>query len=322
MNPLLIVNPNSGGGRTGSVFERMRGPIERALGAIDVVFTERKRHAVDLAREAALAGRGTVVAVGGDGSIHEVVNGLMEAREQLQGQGASLKTRLGIIGQGTGGDFRKTLGIEHRLDRYCEVIAANHARSIDVGRFDYVTREGAPAKAFFVNILSMGVGGLVDQYVSEMGRQLGGTLTYLIASVRGLMNSELGVLQCTMTTRGGEVREEVFPSRTLAVCNGRYFGSGMKIAPMAEPDDGVFDIIDLGNAPRLKFFLESSKIYTGSHLKNAGVKHFRCDRFEAKLLNEAIGDTFLLDVDGEPLGKLPILIELVPNAIEVLAPRS
>jgi YegS/Rv2252/BmrU family lipid kinase len=319
MNPLVIVNPSSGGGRTGSVFESMRAPIERIVGPIDVVFTERKRHAVDLAREAALAGRETVVAVGGDGSIHEVVSGLMEARDQIPGN--ALKTRLGIIGQGTGGDFRRTLGIEHRLDRYCDVIAAGHTRRIDIGRFRYTAHDGSPAQGFFVNILSMGMGGLVDQYVADMGRQLGGTLTYLVASVRGLLNSQLGVLQCTMTTRGGETREEVLPTRTLAVCNGRYFGSGMKVAPMAEPDDGLFEIIDLGNAPRLKFFLESSKIYTGSHLKNPGVKHFRCDKFEAKLLNEAVGDAFLLDVDGEPLGKLPISIEMVPNAIEAFAPR-
>jgi YegS/Rv2252/BmrU family lipid kinase len=317
MNPLLIVNPSSGGGRTGSVFESMRAPIERFIGSIDVVFTERKRHAVDLAREAALAGRELVVAVGGDGSIHEVVNGLMEARDKLPGN--ALKTRLGVIGQGTGGDFRRTLGIQHRLDRYCEVLAAKTSRPIDIGRFRYVAHDGSPAQGYFVNILSMGMGGLVDQYVADMGRHLGGTLTYLVASVRGLVNSQLGVLQCSMT-RGGETVEEVLPTRTLAVCNGRFFGSGMKVAPMAQPDDGLFDVIDLGNAPRLKFMLESTKIYNGSHLKNAGVRHFRCEKFEAKLLNEAASDTFLLDVDGEPLGKLPISIEIVPNAIEVLVP--
>src|SRR5207244_3327252 len=98
MKPLLIVNPRSGGGRTGSAFESMRPVVERALGEVDVAMTERPRHAVDLAREAAQAGRETVVAVGGDGSIHEIVNGLMQAREL----GANW-TRLGILGQGTGG---------------------------------------------------------------------------------------------------------------------------------------------------------------------------------------------------------------------------
>ena len=136
MLPLLIVNPRSAGGRTGEVFEQMRGPIERELGPFEVAFTDRARHATDLARDAALAGRDMVVAVGGDGSIHEVVCGLMEARDAGKKPPA-----LGIIGQGTGGDFRKTLGLDHRLDRYCRVIAERRSRSIDVGRFSYIDHE-------------------------------------------------------------------------------------------------------------------------------------------------------------------------------------
>jgi YegS/Rv2252/BmrU family lipid kinase len=320
MNPLLIVNPRSGGGRTGSMFDKMRGPIERALGPVDVALTERSRHAVEIAREAALAGRETVVAVGGDGSVHEVVSGLMEAREQ-RGD-APLTTRLGIIGQGTGGDFRKTLGIEHRLDRYCEVIAAGRSRPIDVGRFTYVSHDGRSERGFFVNILSIGMGGLVDQYVAEMGKHLGGTAAYFFASLRAVFKNEVGVVRCSMRTGGGELREQVLSTRVLAICNGRFFGSGMHAAPMAQPDDGVFEIIDLGSAPRLKFMLSSSKIYDGSHMKSPDVRHFRCDHIEVKLINEAVSDKFLLDVDGEPLGKLPITVDLIPNAIEVLAPSA
>jgi YegS/Rv2252/BmrU family lipid kinase len=315
MNPLLIVNPNAGGGRAGALFEKMRTPIERILGAIDVVFTERSRHAADIAKEAAIAGRETVVAVGGDGSIHEVVNGLMMAREQGAG-----KARLGIIGQGTGGDFRKTLGLRHRLDAYCDAIAGGRTRLVDVGRAVFTSHDDKTETAYFMNILSMGISGLVDQHVARMGRSLGGTLTYFTASVRGVLNSKLGVLRCKMSTAGNKPREEVFPSRTLAVCNGRFFGSGMEVAPMAQPDDGVFDVIDLGSAPRLKFFLASSRMYTGDHIRSPDVKHFQCDKIEVELLNAAASDRFLLDVDGEALGKLPITIELVPRAIPVLVP--
>lgn len=333
MNPLLIVNPRSGGGRTGSVFDQMRTPIERRLGPVDVAFTERARHAVDIARDAALAGREIVIAVGGDGSIHEVVNGLMQAREQrAKGSSngspgaarapAAQKTRLGVIGQGTGGDFRRTLGIDHRLDRYCDAITGGHTRSIDVGRFTYASREGREERAFFVNILSMGLGGLVDQYVADMGRQLGGTAAYFLASVRAVFKNEVGVLRCSMSLRGGEVREELLPSRLLAICNGRFFGSGMEAAPMAKLDDGAFEVIDLGSAPRLKFMLSTSQIYTGAHMKNPDVKHFRCDHIEVSLVNEAVSDVFLLDVDGEPLGKLPVAVDLVPNAIDVFVPRA
>lgn len=312
--PYLVVNPRAGGGRTGKLFEAMRRPIERALGEVEVAFTERARHASELARDAALAGRTTVVAVGGDGSVHEVVNGLMQAAEQ-----GAKGTRLGIIGMGTGGDFRKTLGLEHRLDHYCAAIVGGRTRAIDVGRFGYADDAGAPAHAWFVNILSLGMGGLVDRYVAETTKALGGTVAYYVASVRGLVESGLGRLECTVEL-DGETRTVELVTRSLAVCNGRYFGSGMHVAPMAQPDDGLFEVIDLGGTSRLRFATLSSSIYAGTHLKHAEVKHFRCRKLTARLLNDDVADKFLLDVDGEPFGRLPVEIEVVRRAIEVLVP--
>jgi diacylglycerol kinase (ATP) len=313
--PLLVVNPCSGGGKTGKIFDAMRVPLRRALGDFDVAFTERGRHAVDIARDAAIEGRGVVVAVGGDGTIHEVVNGLMEARDK-----GSKPPRLGVIGQGTGGDFRRTLGIEHRLDRYCAAIAAGRTRRLDVGRATFSGHDGAPGASFFVNILSVGIGGIVDQLVAEASRGLGGTFAYFGASVRGLLRSEIGLLSCTLSLAGQERRERI-TTRNLAICNGRFFGSGMKVAPMAELDDGVFEVVSLGAASKLRFALESStRIYTGEHIGKEGVLHLRCDKITVALENEAIADRFLLDVDGEPLGRLPMEIELVPGALEVLVP--
>ena len=315
MQPLLIVNPRSGGGRTGETFEQMRDPIERALGPVDVVLTERARHATDLAREAALAGRQTVVAVGGDGSVHEVVNGLMQGREQ-----GAKSTRLGVIGQGTGGDFRKSLEIEHRLDRYCAAIAGGKTRALDVGRFSHAVEDpgAAPESAYFVNILSIGLGGLVDRYVAETTKSLGGTLAYFAASLRGLLDSAVGVLACEIRDNG-TTRNEQIASRSMAICNGRFFGGGMQVAPMAKIDDGHFDVVDLGAAPRLKFAAVSSKMYSGTHVHHPDVKHFRCDRIHIDLLNPDVRDRFLLDVDGEPFGRLPITIELIPHALEVFS---
>ena len=316
MKPLLIVNPRAGGGRTGSLFAKMQDPIERSLGGFDVTFTERGRHAVEIAKDAALAGRETVIAVGGDGSIHEVVSGLMAAR----GEGAK-STRLGIIGQGTGGDFRKTLGIEHRLDQYCAAIAGGKTRAVDVGRFSYLDHNEESSSSFFINILSIGMGGLVDQYVADASRALGGTVAYFAASLKGLIHSEIGVLNCTIHEGASSRREEIH-SRMLAICNGRYFGSGMFVAPMAELDDGLFEVVDLGSASRLNFAMGSSKIYTGAHLKSPETKHFRCDKITIELVNKSIHDKYLLDVDGEPLGKLPLEVEVMPRALEVFAPAS
>ncbi len=311
--PLAIINPKSGGGRTGQTLDALRRVMDNALGPVDVALTERPRHATEIAREAALAGRETVIAVGGDGSIHEVVNGLMQAREK-----GATKVRLGIVGQGTGGDFRKTLGLEHRLDRYLAAIAAGCTRKIDVGRFDFTTNEGGPGKAWFVNILSAGMGGLVDRYVHEAG-WLGGKAAYFVASARGLIESELGELR-VIATLAGKTEEVELVSRQISICNGRFFGSGMMIAPMAEPDDGIFEVVDLGASSKLGFMTFSRKIYDGSHMRHPNVRHLRGDHVRVELRNDRVRDKFLLDVDGEPLGKLPIDVTVERAALDVLVP--
>jgi YegS/Rv2252/BmrU family lipid kinase len=313
--PLAIVNPKSGGGRTGRSLDELRRVMETALGKIDFAITERPRHAAEIAERAAKEGCETVIAVGGDGSIHEVVNGLMCAREA----GAS-STRLGVVGQGTGGDFRKTLGLEHRLDRYLSAIAGGVERRIDVGSFTYLSNDGDPkAKGYFVNILSAGMGGLVDRYVHDASGVLGGQAAYFIASARGLLESEIGRLKIT-TTLGGEERTTELDSRQISVCNGEYFGSGMHVAPMARPDDGVFEVVDLGASSKLGFLTFSRKIYDGSHVSHPNVKHLRGERVVVELLNERVRDKFLLDVDGEPLGKLPIDVRVEKAALAVLVP--
>jgi YegS/Rv2252/BmrU family lipid kinase len=312
MKPLIILNPSSRGGQTGAHAAEIERTIIRHLGASDSEHTTAPRHAVAIAERAADEGRELVVAVGGDGTIHEVVNGLMRARDR----GLS-PPRLGIVGRGTGGDFRKTLGLEHRLERYCAVLAAGRSRTVDVGRFQYRDRSGKEQQAFFVNILSAGLGGLVDQYVGESSGKLGGTLTYLTASVRALIDSEVGELRCVLY-RDGVREERELGTRLIAICNGRYFGSGMEAAPMAEPDDGLLEVVSLGAGPKLDFVLSMPRIYRGTHLSKPGVETFRCQAIDIELVNETVRDRFLLDVDGEPLGTLPVQVEVVPGALEVM----
>ncbi len=311
MKPLVIVNPNSQGGKTGENAEALLRVIKRYLGKLDCVETTAPRHAVELAESAAHEGRGMVVAIGGDGTVHEVANGFMQT-----GISAEELPKLGVIGQGTGGDFRKTLQIEHRLDRYCETIVRGVTKAVDMGRFTYRNHSGDEARAFFINILSVGLGGLVDEFVA--GSQMSGTIAYFGASARALMKSEVGVLECVMYS--GDRREErELCTRQIAICNGRFFGGGMEVAPMAKLDDGAFDIVSLGAASRLKFAIGSLAIYSGSHIGKPEVEVFKCDRIDIRLKNGDIRDIFPLDVDGEPLGTLPLSIELVPRAIEVYA---
>lgn len=312
--PLLVVNPRSGGGATGRSFHAMRGTIERAIGSCDVALTERPGHGIDLARQGAIAGRPLVIAVGGDGTIHEVVNGLMQAKSADYGTGAT-KTALGIIGQGTGGDFRKTLGLEHRLDRYVEAIASGKQRTIDVGKFS----GGGKTSHYFVNILSVGLGGLVDRYVATAPRLLGGKAAYFGATVKALLNAQLGNVKVTVTGADGKTEEHLLRSYMIALCNGRYFGGGMKVAPMADLEDGVLELVALGATSRIGFALTSGSIYSGEHMAQAGTVHLRGQKLRLELVNASASSVYLLDVDGEPMGELPLEVEIVPQALALRA---
>ncbi len=311
--PLLIVNPKAGTGRAGESFALARRVIEAELGEVDVVYTERPKHATELAQQAARERRRTVVAVGGDGSIHEVVSGLMQARAE-----GHAETRLGLLGLGTGGDFRKSFGFEHKLSAYVAALADGQTKRIDVGKFSCAhADDGARVEGYFANILSIGMGGLVDRYVHSTSRWLGGSAGYFIASARSLLEYTPARLELRYELDEGEVREQV-KSRMLAVCNGQYFGSGMHVAPMADTGDGVFEVVDLGAASRLRFAMSSSAIYTAKHLSSPDVRHFRCRRIRVETLESA--PTYL-DVDGEALGRLPVDIEIVPGALELFVPR-
>jgi YegS/Rv2252/BmrU family lipid kinase len=309
MRTLVIVNPRAGRGRGAEGLAQMRALLERRLGSVELTCTERPGHAIDLAREATIEGRALIVAVGGDGTLHEVANGI------LDGGG---RAALGYVGLGTGGDFRRTLGIPHRLDAYVDALASGRDLRIDVGRLRFRATNGTPASRWFVNVASAGMGGLVDRYVARTTRSLGGSAAYFLASARALIACERGRLRCGVTL-GDEVHELRVETFMIAICNGRYFGGGMHVAPAAKPDDGRFEVVSMDAPSKLAFAAYSRRIYDGSHLASPGVQHFGCDHLALDLENERAREVFLLDVDGEPLGGLPLDVELVPRALTVRA---
>jgi YegS/Rv2252/BmrU family lipid kinase len=311
MRTLVIVNPRSGGGHASKTLGDVRALLERRLGAVDVELTTRPGHAIDLARDAARDGRPLVVAVGGDGTFHEAANGVLDA-----GAGPRSETAVGYVGLGTGGDFRRTLGVAHRLDAYVDAVAGAREAPIDVGKLTYRAPDGAAASRWFVNVLSAGMGGLVDRYIGRTTKSLGGRAAYFAASARALVAAERGHLQCGVAL-GDERHELRVATYMLAICNGRYFGGGMHVAPMAKLDDGRFEVVSMDAPSKLAFAAYSTKIYTGAHLANPDVRHFGCDRMTLDLENEHARSVFLLDVDGEPLGGLPLEVELVPRALRV-----
>ncbi len=326
---------------------RFVAEVEDVLGDVDIEATERRGHAIDLARRACREGRGAVVAVGGDGTLNEVVNGVLLAREpefpESPSRGvppqAATSPRVGLIGLGTGGDFGHSLGIGRSLSDYLAVIAAGHVREIDLMRARFTGHDGGPAERYVVNVLSAGPGGLVDRYVAGYPRFVGGRLAYALASVRALIEcpkarlrlvargvpsaaSEASTgadLSATAMAGAGDLEREV-ATYLLAVCNGIAFGGGMRMAPMAVPDDGLLEVMSVSTANKRTVLANMPKVYRGEHLEVPGVEHFSCRGLDVELLDARAAERFALDVDGEALGRLPLSIEVMPKALAVFAP--
>ena len=306
LKTFLVVNPQSGNGATGRRFDEISREVRAAIGEFGRAFTERPGHATELARRAVEDGYQCVVAVGGDGTTNEVVNGLLDEQGSLLRPGVAL----GVIPRGTGGDFRKTFGWSAGLPEAAWRLRGEAVRAIDAGRITFVDHQGAPRSRYFVNIASAGVSGLVDREVNRASKALGGKVSFALGSLKALWRYRDVPMRVSFD--GGPARTQ--PATLVAVANGQYFGGGMWIAPKALPDDGVFDVT-LWSDVSLKDFVFSSKaIYDGSHV---GLPKTQCLRAKVVRVEAEGGAEVLLDVDGEQPGRLPATLEMLPLALRL-----
>jgi diacylglycerol kinase (ATP) len=289
------------------------------LGDIVVRRTTQRGDARRLALEGALQGHPLIVAVGGDGTFSEVVDGVLAARKTggpAPGAAGAGGPAVGLINVGTGGDFRRSLDLGPGPEACIEALASGRERTVDVGRASFAGPDGARVQRHFVNVLSAGLGGLVDHYVETAPAFLGGGAAYYLASLRSVLVGKKEPLLARITWQG-QTCEQVIPAHLLAVCNGRWFGGGMDIAPMASPSDGRFEVITIGERNGLFLAVKIRKVYSGRHLQESTVQHFPCHRLELSLADKEAERRYLLDVDGDPLGSLPLSVELVPSALRV-----
>ena len=224
----VIVNPKSQGGKLGKRWTEIADTIGRAF-PFDAAITTGPGDATTLAREALLAGAERVVAIGGDGTVNEVVNGFFDDA----GRAIAPTASFALIPFGTGGDFRRSIEMPTELPAAVAIVAANHTRTIDVGRLDYTRPDKTKALRMFANITSFGVSGVVDRLVNESGKKLG-RLSFAFATARATWGYKNKRVQLVFD---GKDRVEA-TINTVAVANGRYFGGAMMVAPNAELDDG------------------------------------------------------------------------------------
>ena len=311
MKPYLIVNPRSGAGRTGKRFDRIARAVRAAVGEFECAFTRAPGDGARLAREAARAGGGLVVAVGGDGTASEEVDGL--APDAGGGAGREVRRPLfGFIPQGTGSDLRKSLGIPEDLEEAARWLAGDAERVCDLGRLEYTGHGGGVEVRHFANVAGFGISGVVDQEVNRgVGVAFGhGKLAFMLASAKALLGWK--DQRVRWRADGGSWTESAVTA--LSVCNGRFFGGGMQVAPGARLDDGVFDVVVWSGLGLRDFVTKKRMLYDGTHLALPNTRLLRATTLEAEPLGDA---PVLLDVDGEQPGRLPARFTIRPGALRV-----
>jgi diacylglycerol kinase family enzyme len=197
----------------------------------------------------------------------------------------------------------------------CEVVAANKRRRIDVGRMSFIAHDGAQVHRMFANIASFGLSGVVDRMVNESGKRLG-RMSFFVAAVRAAWSYKNRRIQLRCD---GEDRIDL-TIQTVAIANGRFFGGAMMVAPEAEPDDGLFDVVALGDFGLGDMIKSGRRIYKGSHLAMEKVSTRRARVVEAESIDP--NDVIELDIDGEAPGRLPARFELVPSALSLIVPGA
>jgi diacylglycerol kinase (ATP) len=268
----------------------------------DSLLSERPGQLGELARGAVEQGASLVVAVGGDGTVNEVVQGLAGSRD----------VDLAVIPRGTGWDFARTYGIPRRLEGAVATALDGRARAIDLGRASYRGWDGSEAESYFANIASAGMSGAIAKRANETSKALGGKVSYLFATLAVFArwrNDDVQVL-VDGERRTGRMHDVV-------VANGRFFGGGMMICPGAEPDDGLFDVLLIGDLTKRDLLLTLPKTYRGTHLP-----HPKAELLQGAVVEIDAPEALPIELDGEQPGTTPIRLEVVPEALRLRVPRS
>lgn len=292
----LIVNPRAG--RNEADLGALLAELSTQGVQHEVVQTDGPGGATRLARAALDEGIRYLVAVGGDGTVHEVVNGMIE-----DGKPVAPEAVLGVYAAGSGCDFVRTFGMDRRPEIVARHFATEHVMPIDVGVAELTGLDGQPMTRYFANIAEVGYGAEAVKRAAGYPRWLG-RVRYLFAAwgaIRGITPQDTSI----------DVDERVVRRRlvNLVAANCQFFGGGMKVAPRALPDDGLFNV-QLFHGGASQVFQMTSKIYRGEHIPHPSISEYQSPRVAL-----APERPMLVEADGELLGTTPVEFTLLKQAI-------
>jgi len=299
----IIVNPTSGRGEGGADIPQAKALLSSLGVSFDMVRTERPLHAVALAREAVQEGYEKVVAMGGDGTANEVLNGLMQAKLAGEGEAA-----LGIITVGRGNDFGHGINVPHGLEPSCRFLAAGKIQRMDVGK---ITGGLFPQGRFFGNGIGIGFDTIVGFEAAKL-TWLSGFPSYLVAALKTIFLYFHAPL-LRIAHDGGTVEQ---PSLMVSVMNGRRMGGSFQMAPQSKNDDGLFTVCLAGQVSRLGIFLLIPRFIQGTQAGHPAIRYFDT----ARLSIRALTGTLAAHADGETICTEAdtLSVEILPKAVDVI----
>ena len=302
---MFIINPHAGNGSTGSTWPFIEALAKDRLGSFEACMTKRPGEAAIFAKNAAAKKARLLVCVGGDGTLNEVVNGIMMNAESIRSN-----VTLGFIPNGTGCDFARTVSIPHDIEQAMDLIASGHTRSIDLGVLFFKNHKGRDCCRYFHNIASFGLGGEVSQRVNRTTKALGPFVSFMWATLISIFL--YGKKKIRISVNDDYKKDMVIWN--VAAANGQYHGGGMWVAPDASVCDDLLNVTIVGDLTIPEVFLNLSKLYNG--------RIYDIDKVFARTCRKvaAISDNrVLLEVDGEQPGMLPMVVKIAPDVLDIIA---
>ncbi|HEY92494.1 MAG TPA: diacylglycerol kinase family lipid kinase [Dehalococcoidia bacterium] len=296
----VIVNPVAGAYSTRRKWPRISKLLRHVGLSFDYEYTEGVGHAIELARAAASDGYRYVVAVGGDGTVNEVANGILYST-------GSSNTSLGVVSTGTGSDFARSVGIPRDYNSACSFLTSSQRLLIDVGVVEYKSK-GQALQRFFINAAGVGFDAAVVETTERLPKYFGGTIPYVAGLLRTLFGYEN---KSVVVHLGNKVEDKRVLS--IVVANGCYFGGGMYMAPQAELNDSLLDVMTVGDIGKFELLKALPTVYKGTHINHPKVRMEKATHITIES-----SERVLVHADGELLGEGPASFWLMPAALSIV----
>lgn len=293
MDTFFIVNPSAGSGRALRAWKRLQ---ELTGTALPSRLTKGPGHASELAVEAAQEGYPLVVAVGGDGTANEVVNGLMQLSPER-------RPAFGQLSSGTGNDFARNVGLPRRVDQWVRMLREPRLRSLDLGRVN---------GRYFLNATGVGFDAEVAYLADRLPTVFTGTFNYLVSILVELVTYRSETMRIQVD--GTRLEKQCF---LVAVGNLPHVGGGIRICPGARADDGLFEVVVVEALPRLEVLRVLPKAFSGGH-----IGHPKVQVYSGRQVIIDSDAPLHLQADGEVFAGLPANFEVHPAALQLLVPAA